>query len=261
MAQTIDSIAPGRFGVNIVTGWSKPEFQSLGIWPGDDHFERRYDRAAEYVQIMRDLWETGESTRDGDFYQTAGAKLAPRPDRIEVVGAGQSAEGMHFVATYGDYNFIMGRGINTPLEFLPTVDRLMEAKAETGRDIGAYALFMLIAAETDEEAFAKWEHYSAGTDYSVINNVANMGSQNKQMSKLSSTQIMYASDQAVNLNTGTFIGSYANVARMLDEVAEVQGVKGIMLIFDDFIEGLEAFGEKIQPLMKCRQDRLSPVAA
>jgi pyrimidine oxygenase len=29
-----------------------------------------------------------------------------------------------------------------------------------------------------------------------------------------------------------------------------------MLIFDDFLIGLDAFGERIQPLMACRQDRV-----
>ena len=59
MATTIDSIAPGRFGVNIVTGWQPKEYQQMGLWPGDAHFARRYDYVSEYVQIMRDLWTTG----------------------------------------------------------------------------------------------------------------------------------------------------------------------------------------------------------
>ena len=42
---------------------------------------------------------------------------------------------------------------------------------------------------------------------------------------------------------------------MLDEVALLPGVKGIMLSFDDFIEGMDNFGKHIQPLMHCRQHR------
>ncbi|MCC7885230.1 LLM class flavin-dependent oxidoreductase, partial [Escherichia coli] len=38
MAATIDSISGGRFGVNLVTGWQKPEYEQMGIWPGDDYF-------------------------------------------------------------------------------------------------------------------------------------------------------------------------------------------------------------------------------
>ena len=47
---------------------------------------------------------------------------------------------------------------------------------------------------------------------------------------------------------GTLVGSHANVARM-------PGVTGIMLTFDDFIEGLDTFGRKLQPLMTCRAGR------
>jgi pyrimidine oxygenase len=56
------------------------------------------------------------------------------------------------------------------------------------------------------------------------------------------------------------VGSYANVARMLDEAAAVAGTKGIMLTFDDFIAGVENFGSRIQPLMACRADRLKSAA-
>jgi hypothetical protein len=50
----------------------------------------------------------------------------------------------------------------------------------------------------------------------------------------------------------TLVGSYASVARMLDEVSAVPGTTEAMLIFDDFMEGIENFPKKIQPLMKCR---------
>ena len=57
---------------------------------------------------------------------------------------------------------------------------------------------------------------------------------------------------AVNINMGTLVGSYASVARMLDEVAAVPGAEGVLLTFDDFLTGVETFGERIQPLMQCR---------
>jgi len=41
MAATVDSVAPGRFGVNVITGWQKAEYEQMGMWPGDVHFERR----------------------------------------------------------------------------------------------------------------------------------------------------------------------------------------------------------------------------
>jgi len=51
-----------------------------------------------------------------------------------------------------------------------------------------------------------------------------------------------------------FVGSYAAVAQMLDEMAAVPGVRGVMLTFDDFIIGMEQFGTRILPLMQSRAD-------
>jgi pyrimidine oxygenase len=49
---------------------------------------------------------------------------------------------------------------------------------------------------------------------------------------------------------GVLVGSYVSVARMLDQVAEVPGVRGVMLTFDDFVIGMEQFGTRIMPLMR-----------
>src|ERR1700733_3044259 len=43
MAVPIDSISHGRFGVNLVTGWQKAEYDQMGLWPGEEHYTRRYD--------------------------------------------------------------------------------------------------------------------------------------------------------------------------------------------------------------------------
>ena len=38
MCNTIDSISHGRFGLNLITGWQRPEYSQMGLWPGDEHF-------------------------------------------------------------------------------------------------------------------------------------------------------------------------------------------------------------------------------
>jgi len=52
---------------------------------------------------------------------------------------------------------------------------------------------------------------------------------------------------------GALIGSYERVAALLDDYATVPGVRGVMLTFDDFVEGMDKFGQHIQPLMRSRQ--------
>src|SRR3984885_15326680 len=66
MVSTIDDISGGRFGLNVITGWQRPEYSQMGLWPGDDYFARRYQYLSEYVEVLRELWTTGRSDFKGD---------------------------------------------------------------------------------------------------------------------------------------------------------------------------------------------------
>jgi pyrimidine oxygenase len=180
--------------------------------------------------------------------------MLPKPSsKIPLVCAGQSERGMRFCAEYGDYQFILGTGVNTPTAFKPSADQLLRAAKETGRDIGAYVLFMVITDETDEKAMAKWKHYNAGADAGALSWMAGQAAADTTNADGSSTAATIALPEgAINFNMGTLVGSYASVARMLDEVDTVPGVKGVMLTFDDFVTGMDIFGTKVQPLMKTR---------
>lgn len=254
MASTIDSISSGRFGINLVTGWQRPEYSQMGLWPGDEYFSRRYAYLSEYAQVLRDLWGTGSSDLKGEFFQMEDCRLSPRPQaEMKIICAGQSAAGMAFTATYADYNFCFGKGGNTPTAFAPTVERLEEAKAKTGRDVSSYVLFMIISDETDEAARAKWEHYKAGADQEAIAWLGLQGAADTKSGADTNIRQMADPTSAVNINMGTLVGSYATVAALLDEVVTVPGTGGVLLVFDDFLKGLDDFGTKIQPLMASRR--------
>lgn len=254
MAATIDSISGGRFGVNLVTGWQRPEYSQMGMWPGDEHFANRYDYLAEYATILRELWNTGRSDLKGKYFQMDDCRLSPRPQTdVKLICAGSSNAGMAFSAQYADYNFCFGMGVNTPTAFAPTVERMRAAAEKTGRDVSSYVLFMIIADETDEAARAKWESYKAGADQEAISWLGLQSAADTKSGSDTNVRQMADPVSAVNINMGTLVGSYANVARMLDEVPTVPGTGGVLLTFDDFVKGVEDFGTRIQPLMKCRQ--------
>ncbi|MFJ4626732.1 pyrimidine utilization protein A [Streptomyces sp. NPDC088847] len=254
MASTIDSIAPGRFGINIVTGWAPGEYSQMGLWPGDAHFGNRYARAAEYVTVMKELWSEGVSNFKGEYYEMDDCVLSPRPadGHIDIVAAGQSNTGIRFAAEHAEYNFILGSGVNTPLALSDTTATLVDAAAGTGRDVGALSLFMIIADETDETAQATWQDYHDNADLAALAYMTGESASDTTADDTSTARTIVLPEGAVNLNMGTLVGSYETVAKMLDEVAEVEGTKGVMLVFDDFLVGLENFGTRIQPLMKSR---------
>jgi pyrimidine oxygenase len=114
---------------------------------------------------------------------------------------------------------------------------------------------MIIADETDAVAMAKWEPYKAGT---VVEALAWRDAQAEDNpSRDPYGQPNRRKTLGVNhlpTNHGVFVGSYASVAQMLDEMATVSGVCGVMLTFDDFVIGIEQFGTRILPVMRCRSD-------
>jgi pyrimidine oxygenase len=254
MATTIDSISNGRFGVNLVTGWQRPEYSQMGMWPGDQFFGNRYEYLEEYITVVKELWETGQSDFKGEHFQMDDCRMLPKPQRpIPIICAGQSAAGMAFSAKHADYNFCFGKGVNTPTAFAPTAERLIEAAAKKERKVDSAVLIMVIADETDEKAMAKWELYKEGKDQSALDWMAEQGAADKTSGKDTNVRDMTNPTSAVNLNMGTLVGSYASVAAMLDEIATVPGCGGVLLTFDDFLIGMDDFGTKIQPLMKSRQ--------
>jgi len=254
MAATIDSISGGRFGINLITGWQKAEYSQMGLWPGEEHFRNRYEFLTEYVTILRELWKTGVSDFKGKFFQMEDCRVRPTPQApLRIICAGQSDTGLAFTARHADMSFTFGRGLNAPRATTRDNERLIAATAQSGRPIKSYALIMIIAAETDEAAMAKWQHYKDGADQEAIGWMTSQIALDKTAADTANVKQMANPTSAVNLNMGTFVGSYASIARMLDEMAEVPAQGGVLLTFDDFLTGMDDFGERIQPLMACRR--------
>ena len=91
MASTIDSIAPGRFGINLVTGWQEAEYDQMGLWPGEEHYLKRYDMLSEYAQILHDLFKTGVSDFKGKYFEMTDCRVSPRPSTPpKIICAGSS---------------------------------------------------------------------------------------------------------------------------------------------------------------------------
>jgi len=256
MAVTIDSISNGRFGINIISGWQRREYEQMGIWPGAGHYKRRYQYCAEYVTVMQELWAAGRSDFKGEFFQMDDCRCLPMPSgKIPIISAGQCEAGTRFAVEHADYNFRSGGGINEPTRVAESVGRLVIANEAAGTKCGALVLTMVIADETDAAAMAKWEHYKTGTDHEAI------AWRDSQFADDPTSDPLAGPNKRRTLGTqglptqgSVLIGSDASVARMLDELASVPGVQGVMLTFDDFITGMERFGTRIQPLMRSRAE-------
>ena len=140
MAVTIDSISKGRFGVNVITGWQMKEYAQMGIWPGEAHYQQRYEYCEEYVTIMKELWSTGHSDFKGQFFTMDDCKCSPLhlTARSHCVcrASDRATAQRQFRREYADFNFVSRQGINEPTKIAPSVARLVEATQKTGRKCG-----------------------------------------------------------------------------------------------------------------------------
>ncbi|MCS6056461.1 LLM class flavin-dependent oxidoreductase [Klebsiella variicola subsp. variicola] len=99
--------------------------------------------------MLRDLWGTGRSDFKGDYFTMNDCRVSPRPSQpMKVICAGQSDAGMAFSAQHADYNFCFARSQHAN-GLCPNRRTHDAGGGKTGRDVGSYVLFMVIADETD----------------------------------------------------------------------------------------------------------------
>ena len=134
----------------------------MGVWPGQGALPAalRILRRVRH-DPARPLGDTARSDLQGEFFRMDGLPAQPAPVQPCPSHRRRRAERHRHASSppeYADYNFCMGEGVNTPGEVRRRRSaRLVDASARTGRTVGAYALFMVIADETDAAAQAKWE--------------------------------------------------------------------------------------------------------
>jgi pyrimidine oxygenase len=236
-AATIDHISNGRFGLNIVSGWQKDEYVSLGLWPGDEHFARRYDYSREYVKVMKLLWTERDVDFDGDFFHLQGARVLPHPSRqMPLVCAGQSDTGLKFTAENGDYAFIM-------VDVAATNQKLRQYAEAAGRDVGSYALYTVVPGETEADANRKAALWTEHADQEALATMMGLSALDTNEGSIAQLK------GAAFMGFTKIVGSYAQCAEQLDEAGAIEGTTGMMLIFPECLQGLQEFGENVLPLM------------
>jgi probable F420-dependent oxidoreductase len=147
-AASLDKLSGGRFTLGIGIGWSREEFDALGI-----PFEHRAARAADYVAAMRTIWRDDIASHAGEFAKFSAIRVNPKPfrdGRIPVVLGGNSEAALRRVAQWGDgwYGFNLHDVDDAALK-LDTLQRLCR---EAGRDRGELRLAVAL-----RDAWQSWE--------------------------------------------------------------------------------------------------------
>ena len=83
---TLDSIAPGRLSLNVVSSWWKDEATQYGV-PFDVH-DARYARTDEWLEVFNRLMVEDTVTHTGPMYDLQGCVMEPKPSRVPTVYMG-----------------------------------------------------------------------------------------------------------------------------------------------------------------------------
>jgi alkanesulfonate monooxygenase SsuD/methylene tetrahydromethanopterin reductase-like flavin-dependent oxidoreductase (luciferase family) len=176
-ATTIDHLTGGRFSLNIVTGWYRPEIEMFGE-PQMEHDER-YERAVEWLQVIKQLW-TREEEFDfaGRYYTIRKGWLQPKPVQKPypvVMNAGGSDKGRHYAAKYCDVAFTV-LASHAFEDVRAQVDRYRRlAREEYGRELQVWTNAYIVQRETEKEARAFFNHYvHEQGDWEAVDNLVTM---------------------------------------------------------------------------------------
>jgi F420-dependent oxidoreductase-like protein len=140
VAATVDIVSEGRVEMGIGGGWYEHEWRAYGY--GFPRAGERLARLREGVEILRQMWTTGEATLAGEHYQVDGAICAPQPlqgtslpgSRLNgipmwVAGGGERKT-LRIAAEYADYTNFDG----SPEGFRHKSEVLRSHCADVGRD-------------------------------------------------------------------------------------------------------------------------------
>ena len=251
MMATLDDISAGRCGLNIVTGWNKPEYVQMGLWRGDEYYDQRYEYAADYLTIMRGLWRDGRITHHSDFFDLEDCMCLPTPKHdIPIVCAGQSPRGKQFVAEMGDRQFVM-TDVNS---LTASVKDINERASAVNRDVGIYALFHMIVAESDQAAQEEAQRIVENPDDGALQNI--LASANLDTNQGgTSDQLKAGLSQGIDDGNLAFMGipciygAPQTVANRIKEIGAQTGVDGMLFSWPDFVQGVRDFGNRVMPLL------------
>ncbi len=248
---TIDHISGGRFALNIVAGWNKPELEMFGV-PMQEH-DDRYDQAAEWVEIVRRLWTEQEAfDYEGRYYKLESAISLPHPlqqPMPPLMNAGTSRKGQHFAAKYADLAFVILTATD-PADIRRQTDSYRElAHREYGRALQVWSYAFVVQRETQREADAFLHYYTVEYgDEAAVDGWSHLQGVHTHMLPPEQMHLLRNRFKA-GAGGWPLVGTAGHITGQLEMLADA-GIDGLLLGWVDFDDGLDRFASGVMPLLR-----------
>jgi alkanesulfonate monooxygenase len=243
LALGIDQISAGRFAINLVSAWFRPEMGHLGI-EMPEHDER-YVYSAEWLGIVRALLRGETVNHRGARFAIEDLRLLPGPTRPQgptVYFGGESEPARALAAAQADVFFINGRPLDQTTELIEDLSR----RPRTGAPLRFGLSAFVIARPSEQEAQAEFERLLELGARDDRSRVIQGNDPAVAMMKVNATV------PKVGTNGGTvagLVGSYDQVAQRIEAFAEA-GIELFMLQFHPLAEEIERFGAEVIPRVR-----------
>ena len=245
MALGIEHISHGRFAINLVNAWNRPELEKAGI--GFPEHDARYEYGREWISVVEPLLRGEPLTFKGERFDVQDYTLRPadpfRPRPLIYVG-GESMPARQLVADKGDVWFINGQ----PLEDVRALIADVSARARSGAPLRYGLSAFVIARETQAEAEAVLDHlFELAAKDAPIRAVQHANTDAASVM----AQTMRKTPR-VGSNGGTaagLVGSYDQVAARIRAFHDA-GIELFMLQFQPFEAEMRRFAAEIMPRVK-----------
>jgi dimethylsulfone monooxygenase len=246
-SSTIDHISEGRFALNLVMGWFKPEMEMFGVEQRDN--PDRYAFGDEWIEIVRRLWSSDEPfSYRGEYLEVRDAVSKPHPFQKPhpvLINAGSSATGLDFSARNVDINFAAIHKLEDASTYSARVRDL--AWNEYRRRISVMMSAFIICRDTEEEAQRERRRILEAGDYEGAKNLTDV----LGIQSASFTQQLGGGLDPFVLSFGayTIVGTPEQVAEELGALSRA-GIDGVIIGFLDYVEELTYFNENVMPLLR-----------
>jgi FMNH2-dependent dimethyl sulfone monooxygenase len=242
---SIDNISEGRFALNIVCGWFRPEIEMFGK-EQLPHSER-YAMAHEWVTCVKKAWSEQNFSFQGKYFSIKEGFLSPKPIQKPgpiLLNAGNSEDGREFSAREMDFNFIT---MATPEEAGNLVKDIHRRAALYKRQCGVMSQAFVCCRETESEARAAYNNILEQGDWDAARNVMEL--LGVESGSFDATIKKFAERFVAGWGGYPLVGTPEQVVDKMKELSDL-GVEGLILSWLDYHEELEFFGDRVLPLME-----------
>ena len=257
---SISHFTGDRLAVNIVSGWFRGEFQSIGE-PWLDHDER-YRRSEEFIRVLRGIWSRDNFTFAGDFYRFRDYTLKPKPSLPpQIFQGGSSRAARDMAARVSDWYFTNGNtvdGIKTQIEDIAAKAALNQHQVKIG--VNAFAIVRATkdeAHKTLDEILSQADPEAVRAFHDEVQNAGNASPEREGNWAKSSFEDLVQYNDGFRTN---LIGTPEEVAQRIIDLKNV-GVDLILLGFLHFQEEVEFFGKHVIPLVRALELKEARAAA